>query len=98
MYVYTRTSHVIIIPGLQSNITEDNLGERTAMVAEVVQEAEQTENNAQLVRNVVQATAAFARIDPSVVDEEVIIFIKRILKIQKNKKEVMYNYTYHHLH
>ena len=89
---------MIIIPCLQSNITEDNLGETTAMVAEVVQEAEQTENNAQLVRNVVQATAAFARIDPSVVDEEVIIFIKRILKIQKNKKEVMYNYTYHHLH
>ena len=69
---------MIIIPGLQANITKDNLGERTAMVAEVVQEAEQTENNAQLVRNVVQATAAFARSDPSVVDEEVILFIKRI--------------------
>ena len=56
---------------LQVNITEDNLDEVNEAAVEVVQEAQQTETNAQLVRDVIFTTAELARNNPSLIDEEV---------------------------
>lgn len=56
---------------MQTNLNEENIAETNAMVAEVVQEADQSVENAQLVRNVVARTAFLVTSNPSVVDEEV---------------------------
>jgi len=56
---------------MQSNLNEENIAETTAMVAEVVQEADQSVANVLLVRNVVATTAFLVASNPSVVDEEV---------------------------
>lgn len=56
---------------LQIDITEDNLGEVNEAAVEVVQEAQQTETNAQLVRDIIFTTAELARNNASLIDEEV---------------------------
>ena len=56
---------------LQVDITEDNLGEVNEAAVQVVQEAQQTETNAQLVRDIIFTTAELARNNASLIDEEV---------------------------
>ena len=56
---------------MQTNLNEENIAETNAMVAEVVQEADQSVVNVLLVRNVVATTAFLVASNPSVVDEEV---------------------------
>ena len=56
---------------MQTNLNEENIAETNAMVAEVVQEADQSVANVLLVRNVVATTAFLVASNPSVVDEEV---------------------------
>ena len=63
---------------IQSELNQDNVGEITTMVAEVVQEAEQSVINVELVKSVVVTAALLVTSDPTVVNVEV--KIKLVLK------------------
>lgn len=75
---------------MQTGLNEENIAETNAMVAEVVQEADQSIANALLVRNVVARTAFLVSSNPSVVDEEV----KRRVFKQHSSCFIIYSILY----
>ena len=84
MWIYTHTIfpiiYIVFMPcfsnkklfvNIQSELNQDNVDEITTMVAEVVQEAEKSVMNVELVKSVVVTTAMLVANDPTVANVEV---------------------------